>query len=80
MYCRVYGNMAEQIGIYQQLQKICWDKVCCMNVFRENFDKFGLKILCIPKTFPAPSPMPGCLGQISPFRNIMDLGVGDTYC
>jgi len=42
MFCfQVYGEKVEIIIIYQQLQNICMDKVCRINVFRPNLGKIS---------------------------------------
>jgi len=60
---QVYGNIVEEIIMYQQLQKICREKVYRIKVFRENLENFGQNILCTPKKLPAPMliyDMPAC--------------------
>ena len=43
--------------MYQQLQKICKEKVGCIKVFRASLGKFGQNILCTLKKLPGPTPM-----------------------
>jgi len=43
--------------MYQQLQKICREKVCRIKVFRELLEKIGHNILCTPQKLPGPTPL-----------------------
>jgi len=45
------GNLIEENILYQQLQKICREKVCGMKVFRVNLGKIA------PQKLPAHTPM-----------------------
>jgi len=37
LYFQFCGNLVDGNTMYEQLQKICRQKVCCINVFRTNF-------------------------------------------
>jgi len=39
-YFQVYGNLVEENVMYRQLQKICRENVCDVDVFRVNLGKF----------------------------------------
>jgi len=59
LHFQVYGNMIEETRMYQQLQKICREKICRIKVFRTNLRKLGKSILCTPKDLPVPTFMSG---------------------
>jgi len=51
-YFGVCGNLVEENIKYQELQKICREKVCRIKVFWANLEKFRQNIICTPKKFP----------------------------
>ena len=73
-YCHIYGNTVEENMKYQQLQKICGEKVCCMKRFSGESGQFRHNILCTPKLclflylwfFETPE---GCWSVIFPVEN-----------
>jgi len=50
-YFQVYGVMLEENRMYQQLTKICREKVCRIKVIRASLDKFGQKSFEPPKNY-----------------------------
>jgi len=48
VYFQVYGNLVEENMMYQHLQKICSEKVCCITVFQANWEYLG-KVSLLPK-------------------------------
>jgi len=43
-YFHVYGKMAEENIMYQELQKICREKVCRIKSFSGKFEEISSKI------------------------------------
>jgi len=56
-YFQVYGNLVDESITYQQLQKVCMEKVCRTKIFRASFGKFGQNVLCTHKKVPALTPV-----------------------
>ena len=56
-YFQGCGNMAKENIMYQQLQKICKERVCGIKFFRANPGKFGQNILCTPEKLSSSIPI-----------------------